>query len=97
MNNIGKDAMYYLTDRIRAISGVINAIATKRVDITGRFYAIVNKENIRIVRDKLTRRFDHQWYPEIVPEDARPRPDHSMDPWVLASQGLTVSWRERTH
>ena len=79
INNIGKDAMYYLTDRIRAISGVIDVVATKRVDISGRYYAIVHKENIQIVRDKLTKRFG-QWYPEIVPEDARPRPDQFNGP-----------------
>jgi hypothetical protein len=44
IHNIGVEAMYYLIDRIRAITGVIDVIATKKVDATGRYHVLVNKE-----------------------------------------------------
>ena len=79
INNIGKEAMYYLSDRIRAISGVIDVVMSKKVDTTGRYYVLANKDNISQVRDKLTKKFE-RWYQEVVPEDARPRPDQFEGP-----------------
>ena len=79
INNIGKEAMYYLIDRIRAITGVIDVIATKKVDVTGRYHVLVNKENIERVRDKLTNKFN-PWYQDVVPEDARPHPEQFEGP-----------------
>ncbi len=47
-------------------------VPTRKVDETGRYLVIVNKDNIQRVRDKLKNKFD-QWYADAVPEDARPR------------------------
>ena len=79
INNIGKEAMYYLTDRIRVISGVIDVIPAKRVEKTGRYYALTNKEKVTQARDKLIKKFD-QWYQDAVPEDARPGPEQFEGP-----------------
>jgi len=74
INHIGKEAMYYLTDRIQAISGVIDVVQTRRVEETGRYFVIVNKENVQRVREKLLKKFPI-WYEDAVPEDARPKPE----------------------
>ena len=72
INYVGQEAMHFLTDRIRAISGIIDVVPTRKVKETGRYIVIVNKQNIQSVWDKLKKKFD-QWYTDAVPEDARPR------------------------
>ena len=47
--------MYYLTDRIRAISDVIDVVMSKKAKTTGRYYVLINKENVPHVREKLTK------------------------------------------
>jgi hypothetical protein len=74
IDNIGKEAMYYISDRIQAISGVIDVVPARNVEITGRYLIIVNKENMQRVRDKLSKTFN-QWYNEVVPDDAKPKPE----------------------
>ena len=71
---VGKEAMYYISDRIKAISGVIDVVPARKVESTGRYLIIVNKENIQNVRNKLSKKFD-QWYNEVVPDDAKPKPE----------------------
>ena len=73
INNLGTEAMYYLIDRIRAISGVKDVIPTKKVNKTGKFYILVDKNAATGVRESLKKRFD-RWYQEVVPEDAKPKP-----------------------
>ena len=36
VHHIGKEAMYYLTDRIQAISGVIDVVPARNVETTGQ-------------------------------------------------------------
>ena len=74
INYIGKDAMYYLTDRIQSIVGVIDVVPTRNEAQTGRYFVIVNKEDDQRVREKLHKKFK-QWYEDAVPDDARPKPD----------------------
>jgi hypothetical protein len=84
INHVGTDAMYYLSDRIQAISGVIDVLPARKVMDTGRFYVLVDKAQIQYIRDKLTEKFD-QWYRDVVPEDARPRPDQFAGPPVVGN------------
>ncbi len=79
IDNVGKDAMYYLSDRIQAIAGVLDVTPTRKVDETGRYLVIVNKENTNRVREKLLKKFDF-WLEDAVPDDARPRPEQYNGP-----------------
>jgi hypothetical protein len=74
INYLGSDAMYYLTDRIQTITGVLyEVIPTKKVSENGKFYVLVDKKAVSDVRESLTKTFD-RWFQEFVPEDARPKP-----------------------
>ena len=79
INHLGADAMYYLTDRIRIISGVHDVIPTKKESENGKFYVLVDKKAENAVRESLKKRFD-AWYREVVPEDAKPRPGRFEGP-----------------
>jgi hypothetical protein len=72
INNLGTEAMYYLTDRIQAIPGVHDVIPTKKVTQNGKFYVLVDKKAENKVREKLKKKFDG-WYWETVPDDAKPK------------------------
>ena len=72
INHLGTDAMYYLTDRIRTISGVYDVIPTRKVSENGKFYVLVDKHAENGVRESLKKRF-HTWYHDAVPEDAKPQ------------------------
>ena len=72
VNNLGMDAMYYLTNRIQAISGVRDVIPTRKVMDNGKFYILVDKNAAAGVRESLKNRFD-RWYHEVVPDDAKPK------------------------
>jgi hypothetical protein len=72
INNLGTEAMYYLTDRIQAIPGVHDVIPTKKVTQNGKFYVLVDKNAENKVREKLKKKFDG-WYWETVPDDAKPK------------------------
>ena len=71
VNNLGMDAMYYLTDRIQAISGVRDVIPTRKVMDNGKFYILVDKNAAAGVRESLKNRFD-RWYHEVVPDNLIP-------------------------
>ena len=73
INHLGVDAMYYLSDRIRSISGVYDVIPTRKVSENGKFYVLVGKQAEKGVRESLKKRFDN-WFREVVPEDAKPQP-----------------------
>jgi hypothetical protein len=74
INHIGKEAMYYLSDRIQAISGVLDVVPTRKGEETGRYFVIVNKDDVHRVREKLLKKFN-LWYADAVPEDAQPKPE----------------------
>jgi hypothetical protein len=74
INHIGKEAMYYLSDRIQAIPGVIDVVPTRNVEQTGRSFVIVNKDNVERVLETLLKKFN-QCYADVVPDDARPKSD----------------------
>ncbi len=70
INYIGKEAMYYISDRIQAISGVIDVVPARTEARTGRYLVIVEKEHMQRAREKLSEKFD-QWYREVVPDERR--------------------------
>jgi hypothetical protein len=72
INNLGTEAMYYLSDRIKVIQGVHDVVPTKKVSENGKFYVLVDKSSDKKVRESLMKRFD-AWYREIVPDDAKPK------------------------
>ena len=73
IHHLGTDAMYYWSDRIKAIQGVQDVLPTKKqVSQNGKFYVLVNKNDENRVRKSLQKRFDG-WYREVVPDDAKPK------------------------
>ena len=72
INHLGTDAMYYLSDRIKAIAGVIDVVPNRKVEQNGRYYVLAPKAQIQKVRESLNKRFD-KWYFDDVPSDARPQ------------------------
>ena len=79
IDNVGKDAMYYLSDRIQVITGVLDVTPTRKVEETGRYLVIVNKEYTNRVREKLLKKFAF-WLEDAVPDDARPSPEQYNGP-----------------
>ncbi|KAI2494581.1 hypothetical protein MHU86_19951 [Fragilaria crotonensis] len=89
INYIGTEAMYYISDRIQAISGVIDVVPARKIETTGRYLVIANKENTQRVRDKLSQQFD-QWYNEVVPDDAKPKLGQYEGPPRIGNPARTV-------
>ena len=52
--NLGTEAMYYLSYRIKSISGVKDVIPTEN----GKFYVLVDKNIENTVHELLTKQFD---------------------------------------
>lgn len=60
--NAGRYPMYYLRDRIQAISGLQDVIPTKKVSQeNGKFYVLVNKAEESKVRQSLQNQCE-RWY-----------------------------------
>ena len=72
LQNISPDTMYYLSDRIGSIDGVIDMKeATYRKDL-GKYRVLVHKDDFQSARKSLQFGLQ-QWYVECVPEDAKSR------------------------
>jgi hypothetical protein len=69
-NNISIDAMYYLTDYINSVNGVIDIVASTSVMTNGRHKIMVNKDNFYSVRKEIMSKLP-EWYEAHVPEDAK--------------------------
>ncbi|KAI2512755.1 hypothetical protein MHU86_1543 [Fragilaria crotonensis] len=82
INYLGLDAMYYLSDRIQAMSGVQDVIPAKKVDQNGKFYVLVQKNDANKVRQSLQKQFA-EWFRDIVPEDAKPKEGQFEGPPVV--------------
>ena len=73
LQHISPDTMYYLSDRIGSIDGVIDMKeVTYRKDL-GKYRILVHKDDFHSARKSLQFGLQ-QWYVECVPEDARPSP-----------------------
>jgi hypothetical protein len=72
--NISSDTMYYLSDRIASIQGVIDLKAVPQGEKEGKYRVLVNKDDFLQPRKSLQVGLP-TWYDEIVAEDAKPHPD----------------------
>ena len=70
LNNIGPDAMHYLSDRILAISGVISILPCPTVNEDGKYKVLVHQKNYHPVRNHLNETVP-KWYEEFVEPDAK--------------------------
>ena len=83
LHNLGVDAMYYLSDRIRALDGVLDITPAKTVTINGNFRLLVQKQSFRKLRKQLISALP-EWYDTCVPTDARPSEDAYPGPPCVA-------------
>ena len=72
LQNIGTDAMYYLSDYIRSVDGVLDLMPARTVDTNGNYRVLVHKDNFRPVRRVLMQQIP-EWFELHVAPDARPR------------------------
>ena len=73
LHNISPDTMYYLSDRIASIKGVIDLKAVHG-EKDGKHRVLVNKDEFHQVRKSLQQGLP-TWYAETVADDAKPHPD----------------------
>ena len=71
LQNIGTQAMFYLSDHIYSIDGVLDIMPSKTVDTNGNFRVLVKKSDFRSVRKVLTRHIP-EWFETHVESDAIP-------------------------
>ena len=74
LQNIGVDAMYYLSDHILNIDGAIDLTPAKTVEWNGNYRLLVDKQHFRHIRKSLMRQLP-EWFMTHVPTDAHPRED----------------------
>ena len=70
LNNIERDAMYYLIDHIKAIPAVGEVLPYYTVDTDSKYRVQVTKEAFRKTRNHLMAKLS-SWWDEHVPEDAK--------------------------
>ena len=70
INNLGPDAMHYLSDRITAIDGVLSLLPCKSVNEDGKYKVLVHQKNYHRVRQYL-KDVIPQWYEDYVEPDAK--------------------------
>ena len=74
LQNIGVDAMYYLSDHILNLEGSIDLTPAKSVEWNGNYRLLVTKQHFRLIRKSLMRQLP-EWFTIHVPTDAHPRED----------------------
>ena len=74
MQYITPDTMYYLTDRIAAIDGVIDLLEVTNGEEIGKYRVLVHKDDFHKARKSLQANLP-TWYAECVPDDAKPTQD----------------------
>ena len=73
LQNIGTEAMYYLSDYIRSMDGVLDLMPAKTVDINGNYRVLlVHKDNFRQVRRALMIQ-NPEWFESQAAIYAQPR------------------------
>ena len=70
LNSIGRDAMYYLIDHIKAIPAGGEVLPYYMVDTDGKYQVQVNKEAFKRTRNHLMTKLSI-WWDEHAPEDAK--------------------------
>lgn len=76
--NVGQDAMFYLKDHLLAQTSIIDVVATRNVDTTGRFNILVPKDSLTSTRSWLTDNLNDLW--DLVPTDQRPHAEAFYGP-----------------
>ena len=71
MQYITSDTMYYLTDRIAAVDGVIDLLEVTNCEEIGKYRVLVHKDDFHKARRSLQSKLP-TWYAECVPDDAKP-------------------------
>ena len=84
LQNIGEDAMYYLSDHLLLIPGTIDLNPSKTFDLNGNYRLLVEKHAFRHVWKTLKSHLP-LWFGEHVPLDAQPPADaYPGDPGVAS-------------
>jgi hypothetical protein len=65
INNVGFDAMHYLSDRITAIDGVLSLLPCKSVNEDGKYKVLVHQKNYHRVRQHL-KDVIPRWYEDML-------------------------------
>ena len=74
LQNIGTPAMFYLSDYIQSVDGVIDIMPAKTVETNGNYRVLVFKDDFRRVRKILMSNIP-EWFDLHVELDARPPED----------------------
>jgi predicted class III extradiol MEMO1 family dioxygenase len=74
MQYITSDTMYYLTDRIAAVDGVIDLLEVPNSEEIGKYRVLVHIDDFHKARKSLQSDLP-TWYDECVPDDAKPNQD----------------------
>ena len=75
LQNIGVDAMYYLSDHILNLEGSIDLTPAKSVEWNGNYRLLVTKQHFRLIRKSLMHQLVPEWFTTHVPTDTHPRED----------------------
>ncbi|KAI2501780.1 hypothetical protein MHU86_12700 [Fragilaria crotonensis] len=83
MNNVSIDAMYYLSDHIKAVRGIKDVIAGPRVLYDGRHKVLVNKDDFHQAQNSVISQL-HEWFDLHVSADAKIINARFLDPPEVA-------------
>jgi hypothetical protein len=83
LNNMSEDTMYYLSDRILSVEGVLDVIRVKNSEHLGKYKILVHKDEFQKVRKTLLASL-HSWFESHVPDDAKPSADTYPGPPEVA-------------
>ena len=72
LQNIGPDAMFYLSNYIQALSGVIDVTPSKTLEANGNYLILVHKDQFSSIRHLLMKNLP-QWYSQHESSEAMPR------------------------
>jgi hypothetical protein len=83
LNDMSEDTMYYLSDRILSVQGVLDVIRVKNSEHLGKYKILVHKDAFQKVRKTLLASL-HSWFESHVPDDAKPSADTYPGPPEVA-------------
>ena len=73
LNNIGTDAILYLSHWIENVEGVKDIVPYRTVETDGKFRILVKTQDFHRVRNTLIEHLPH-WFSDYVASDAQPQP-----------------------
>jgi hypothetical protein len=97
LNNMSEDTMYYLSDRILSVEGVLDVIRIPNSEHLGKYKILVYKDEYQKVRKTLLASL-HSWFESHVLDDVKPSADTYPGPpdFALLYSDKNSS-REETH